>query len=75
MKSSELDLDSKSDLEMNKVKKIIDVEPSAIVPTTQIQPEDLEDLEEGEGLFHSQMWVTSVPLHFIVDNGSQKNLI
>jgi hypothetical protein len=31
--------------------------------------------EEGEHLFHSQMWVKGAPLHFIVDSGSQKNLI
>ena len=24
---------------------------------------------------HSQMWVNGIPLHFIIDNGSQKNLI
>ena len=28
-----------------------------------------------EHLFHSQLWVQGTPLHFIVDNGSQKNLI
>jgi hypothetical protein len=42
---------------------------------TTIQPEEPEELEEGEGLFHSQMWVKGTPLHFIVDSGSQKNLI
>jgi hypothetical protein len=42
---------------------------------TTIQPEEPEELEEGEHLFHSQMWVKGTPLHFIVDNGSQKNLI
>jgi hypothetical protein len=43
--------------------------------TTTIQPEELVDPEEGEHLFHSQMWVKGTPLHFIVDNDSQKNLI
>jgi hypothetical protein len=43
--------------------------------TTTIQPEEPEDPEEGEHLFHSQMWVKGTPLHFIVDSGSQKNLI
>jgi hypothetical protein len=33
------------------------------------------DHEEGEHLFHSYMWVKGTMLHFIVDNGSQKNLI
>jgi hypothetical protein len=37
--------------------------------------EEPEDLEEGERLFHSHMWVKGTPLHFIVDSGSQKNLI
>ena len=60
---------------MDKGKQIIDAEPSAIVATPQIQPKDPEESEEGEHLFHSQMWVNGVPLHFIVDNGSQKNLI
>jgi hypothetical protein len=40
-----------------------------------IQPEEPTDPEEGEHLFHSQMWVKGTPLHFIVDSGSQKNLI
>jgi hypothetical protein len=34
-----------------------------------------DEPEEGEHLFHSQMWVKGTPLHFIVDSGSQKNLI
>jgi hypothetical protein len=59
----------------NKGKHIIDVEPTATITTTTIQPEEPEDLEEGEHLFHSQMWVKGTPLHFIVDNKSQKNLI
>jgi hypothetical protein len=49
--------------------------PLATVMTTTIQPEEPEDPEEGEHLFHSQMWVKGTPLHFIVDSGSQKNLI
>ena len=60
---------------MEKGKQIIDTQPSATVATTKIQPKDPEEPEEGEHLFHSQMWVNGVPLHFIVDNGSQKNLI
>ena len=31
--------------------------------------------EDEERLFHSQMWVDGKPMHFIVDSGSQKNLI
>jgi hypothetical protein len=50
-------------------------DPTAIVTTATIQPEEPTDPEEGEHLFHSQMWVKGTPLHFIVDSGSQKNLI
>jgi hypothetical protein len=53
--------------------QIIDAEPTATIATATIQPE--EDPEEGERLFHSQMWVKGTPLHFIVDSGSQKNII
>jgi hypothetical protein len=31
--------------------------------------------DEGEHLFHSQMWVKGTPFHFIIERGSQKNLI
>jgi hypothetical protein len=65
--------DSESDSEQGKW--IIDAEPSATITTTKIQPDESEELEEGEHLFHSQMWVKGTPLHFIVDSGSQKNLI
>jgi hypothetical protein len=49
--------------------------PSVTIATTKVQPEEPEEPEEGECLFHSQMWVKGTPLHFIVDSGSQKNLI
>jgi hypothetical protein len=42
---------------------------------TKIQPKGPEEPEEGQRLFHSQMWVNGVPLHFIVDNESQNNLM
>ena len=51
------------------------MEPSAIFSTTKLQREDLEDPEEGECLFHSQMWVKGSPLQFLVDSGRKKNLI
>jgi hypothetical protein len=51
------------------------VEPSATVATTKLQPGEPDEPEEGEHLFHSQMWVKGTPLHFIIDSGSQKNLI
>jgi hypothetical protein len=41
----------------------------------KIQLDDSEELEEGEHLFHSQMWVKGTPLHFIIDNGIHNNLI
>jgi hypothetical protein len=40
-----------------------------------IQPEEPKNPEEGENLFHSQMWLKGTPLHFIVYRGSLKNLI
>jgi hypothetical protein len=67
--------DSESDSENTGKEKIIDANPIAIVATTTIQPEEPTDPEEGEHLFHSQMWVKGTPMHFIVDSRSQKNLI
>jgi hypothetical protein len=75
IKEKELNLDSESDSENNGRRQIIDTDPTATVTTTTIQPEEPTDPEEGEHLFHSQMWVKGTPLHFIVDSGSQKNLI
>jgi hypothetical protein len=75
IKDKELNPDSESDSENNGKRQIIDADPTAIVATTTIQPEEPTDPEEGEHLFHSQMWVKGTPLHFIVDSGSQKNLI
>jgi hypothetical protein len=56
-------------------RQIIDADPTAIVMTIAIQSEEPTDPEEGECLFHSQMWVKGIPLHFIVDSRSQKNFI
>jgi hypothetical protein len=67
--------DSESDSENTSKGQIIDTDPTAIVATTTIQPEEPTDPKEGEHLFHSQMWVKGTSLHFIVDSGSQKNLI
>jgi hypothetical protein len=63
-----------SDFESNPEgwKRIIDVKPSATVATTKVHP---SKPEEGECLFHSQMWVKRALLHFIVDHRIQKNLI
>jgi hypothetical protein len=70
---SEVDYDSKSNPEGGK--RIIDDESSAMVATTKVWPSEPEEPEEGECLFHSHMWVKGAPIHFIVDSGSQKNLI
>jgi hypothetical protein len=79
LKASELDACSNSKSEPDKGndrgKHIIDAELNAIVATTKIQKEELEDPEEAEHLFHSKMWVKDSPLQFIVNSGSQKNLI
>ena len=74
MKAFELDVGSDSKLKLERGRQIIDAEPSATVATTKLHPGEPDELEEGEHLFHSQMWVKGNPLHFIVDSGSQKNL-
>jgi hypothetical protein len=74
-KTRSLNPDSESDSKNTGRRQIIDADPTTIVATTTIQPEEPTDPEEGESLFHSQMWVKGTPLHFIVDSGSQKNLI
>ena len=56
-------------------KNIIDTKPNATIATMKIQKEEPKDLEEEEHLFHSHMWVKHSPLQFIVNSGSQKNLI
>jgi hypothetical protein len=66
-------LDSKSEPERGR--RIIDAEPSATIPTTKLQTGELDEPKEGECLFHSQMWVKGTLMNFIVDSGSQKNLI
>ena len=57
LKASELDAcfesESEHDKGNDKGKKIINVEPSAIVSTTKIQKIEPEDREDGEELFHS----------------------
>jgi hypothetical protein len=51
------------------------MEPTTIVSTTKLQPSEPDELEEGEHLFDSQMWVKRTPLHFIIHSDSQNNLI
>jgi hypothetical protein len=73
IKEKELKLDSVFDLDHNKGKGIIDTKPTSTITTTTIQPEEPKELEEGEHLFHSQLWVKVTPLHFIVDRRSYNN--
>eukprot|EP00253_Pinus_taeda_P027416 PITA_27416 len=79
LKASESDACSDPEPEPDKGngkgKQIIDADPSATISTTKIQKNEPENPEEGEHLFHSQMWVKGSPLQFIVDSGSQKNLV
>jgi hypothetical protein len=75
IKDKESNPDSESNSENTGKGQIIDADPTANVATATIQPEEPTDPEEGECLFHSQMWVKGTQLHFIVDRGSQKNLI
>jgi hypothetical protein len=41
----------------------------------QFNQKNQQILKRGSAPFHSQMWVKGTRLHFIVDSGSQKNLI
>ena len=75
MKASKSDASSDSKSEPERGRRITDTNPSATVATTKLQLDELDELEEGEHLFHSQMWVNGTLLHFIIDSGSQKNLI
>jgi hypothetical protein len=75
LKASESEADSDYGSNPEGGKQIIDLVPSATVASTKVRPSKPEEPEEGECLFHSQMWVKGAPLHFIVDSGSQKNLI
>ena len=61
LKVLESDACSNSELEPDKGndkgKQIINAEPNTTVATMKIQKEELEDPEEEEHLFDSQMWV------------------
>jgi hypothetical protein len=70
VKASKSDVSSNSEPEPERGRQIIDVEPSAIISTTKLQPGEPDEPEEGECLFHSHMWLKGTPLHFIVDSGS-----
>eukprot|EP00253_Pinus_taeda_P011020 PITA_11020 len=69
------DSESEPDKGNDKGKHVIDVDRNATVATAKIQKNEPENPEEEERLFHSQMWLRGSPLQFIVNSGSQKNLI
>jgi hypothetical protein len=75
IKEKQSNPNSESDLENNGRRQIIDTDLTATVVTATIQPEEPTDPGVGERLFHSHMWVKGTPLHFIIDNIIQKNLI
>jgi hypothetical protein len=75
IKEKETNPDSKFDLENNGRRHIINAYPTSTVATAIIQPKEPTYPEEGEHIFHSNMWVKGTPLNFIVDRRSQKNLI
>jgi hypothetical protein len=66
IKDKEPNPDSESDSESTGKRQIIDADPTAIVTTATIQPEEPTDPEEGERLFHSQMWVKGTSLHLLL---------
>jgi hypothetical protein len=72
VKASESDADSDSETEPERGRWIIDVEPSATVATTKLQLGEPDEPEEGECLFHSQMWVKGTLLHFIIDSVARR---
>jgi hypothetical protein len=75
VKAFESDVGSNSESEPERGRCIIDVEPSVIIATTKLHPSEPYEKEEGEHLFHSQMWVKGTLLHFIVDSSNQNKII
>ena len=69
VKAYESDADSNSEPETERGRWIINVEPNPTVATTKLHPGEPDDPEEGEHLFHSQMWAKGTPLHKIVNSG------
>jgi hypothetical protein len=53
IKDKELNPDSEYDYENTGKGQIIDIDPTIIVATATIQPEELTNPGEGERLFHS----------------------
>jgi hypothetical protein len=55
VKASKSDVDYDSETELERGRRIIDVEPSATIATTKLQLSEPDEPEEGERLFHSHM--------------------
>jgi hypothetical protein len=70
IKDKEPNLDSEFDYENTGKRQIIDFDPTTIVVTITIQPEEPKDPKEAECIFHSQMRVKGTLLHFIFDGRS-----
>jgi hypothetical protein len=70
LKASESKVNSYSKSNPEGGKRVIDVEPSSTIATIEFWQSKPDELEEGESLFHSQMWVKGDPLHFFVDRGN-----
>jgi hypothetical protein len=68
VKAFESNVGSDYDSEPEKGRQIIETEPIATISTTKVQLDEPDEPEEGEHLFHSQMWVKGTPLHIIFDN-------
>jgi hypothetical protein len=75
LKAFESEVDSDSESNPKGGKQTIDVQSNDTVATTKVHPSELEEIEEGEHLFHLHLWVKGAPLHFISDSRSQRNLI
>jgi hypothetical protein len=70
VKAFESNAGSDSKSKPKRGRQIIDMECSATISTTKLQPGEPDDPKEGEHLFHSHMSVKGTPLHFIVDSSS-----
>jgi hypothetical protein len=71
VKASKSDARSNSESELEKGRWIIDAKSTAAIATsTKVHLDELDQIEEDERLFHSQMWVKGTPMHVIVDSGS-----
>jgi hypothetical protein len=61
LKASKPEVDFDFDSNPEGGKHIINDEPSATITTTKVSQREPKEPEEGERLFHSQMWVKGDP--------------